>query len=82
MRCCGRYARCGRPKKRKSLEPRKRSATQDFDAELDAGRVKKVKKWKEEENSKWSDMNPFQVAQEHRNKGHSLDRPDFQRRYA
>ena len=67
---------------RKSLEPRKRSATQDFDAELDAGRVKKVKKWKEEENSKWSDMNPFQVAQEHRNKGHSLDRPDFQRRYA
>ena len=66
---------------RKNLEPRKRSAAQDHDAELDAGRVKKVKKWRDEtENSKWSDINPFQAAQEHRNKGHSLDRPDQQRR--
>lgn len=68
---------------RKSLEPRKRSAAQDHDAELDAGRVKKVKKWRDEtENSKWSDINPFQAAQEHRNKGHSLDRPDIQRRHS
>ena len=66
---------------RKNLEPRKRSAAQDHDVELDAGRVKKVKKWRDEtENSKWSDINPFQAAQEHRNKGHSLDRPDQQRR--
>ena len=64
---------------RKSLEPRKRSAAQDHDAELDAGRVKKVKKWRED-TDKWSDLNPFQAAQEHRNKGHSLDRPDQQRR--
>ena len=64
---------------RKSLEPRKRSAAQEHDAELDAGRVKKVKKWREETDN-WSDLNPFQAAQEHRNKGHSLDRPDQQRR--
>ena len=64
---------------RKNLEPRKRSAAQDHDAELDAGRVKKVKKWRDE-TEKWSDINPFQAAQEHRNKGHSLDRPDQQRR--
>ena len=65
---------------RKSLEPRKRSAAQDLDAELDAGRVKKVKKFRED-SSKWSGQNPFQMAQEHRNRGDSFsDKPEFQRR--
>ena len=66
---------------RKTTEPRKRSAAQELDAELDAGRVKKVKKWREEEE-RWTDKNPFQLAQNHRNKGESLeDKPEFQRRY-
>ena len=44
-------------------EPRKRSAGDDLDAEMDAGKVKKVKKDREEEEPKayeW-DKNPFQV---------------------
>lgn len=67
---------------RKSLEPRKRSAAQDLDAELDAGRVKKVKKFRED-SSKWNEKNPFQLAQEHRNKGENFtDKPEFQRRHS
>ena len=43
------------------VEPRKRSAGDDLDAEMDAGRVKKVKKHREEPAAyKW-DRNPFQV---------------------
>ena len=65
---------------RKSLESRKRSAAQDLDAELDAGRVKKVKKFRED-SSKWNEKNPFQLAQDHRNKGDNFtDKPEFQRR--
>ena len=42
-------------------EPRKRSAGDDLDAEMDAGKVKKVKKHREEPKAyKW-DKNPFQV---------------------
>ena len=44
-----------------TVEPRKRSAGDDLDAEMDAGRVKKVKKHREEAPAyKW-DQNPFQV---------------------
>ena len=42
-------------------EPRKRSAGDDLDAEMDAGKVKKVKKHREEPKAyKW-DKNPLQV---------------------
>jgi len=51
-------------------EPRKRSAVEDLDAEMDAGRVKKVKKQKDEPNAyKWADKNPFQIAQNISNRG-------------
>jgi len=50
-------------------EPRKRSAGDDLDAEMDAGRVKKVKKHREEPRAyKW-DKNPFQIAQNITNRG-------------
>ena len=67
---------------RKNMEPRKRSAAQELDAELDAGRVKKVKKFKDDErSSKWNDKNPFQMAQEYRNKGEEIkEQRGFQRR--
>jgi len=48
----------------KSQEPRKRSA--DSDEELDRGRLKKVKKRKEERSL---DYNPFQVAQNIKDRG-------------
>merc|ERR1712029_1045656 len=72
----------GQGLERNTTEPRKRSAAQELDAELDAGRVKKVKKWREEEE-RWTDKNPFQLAQNHRNKGESLEsKPEFHRRYS
>jgi len=50
-------------------EPRKRSAGDDLDAEMDAGKVKKVKKHREEPSAyKW-DKNPFQIAQNITNRG-------------
>merc|ERR1712179_38346 len=50
-------------------EPRKRSAGDDLDAEMDAGKVKKVKKHREEPKAyKW-DKNPFQIAQNITNRG-------------
>jgi len=69
---------------RKNMEPRKRSAAQELDAELDAGRVKKVKKFKDDErSSKWNDKNPFQMAQEYRNKGEEIkEQREFQRRHS
>jgi len=52
-----------------ATEPRKRSAGDDLDAEMDAGRVKKVKKHREEPGAyKW-DKNPFQIAQNITNRG-------------
>eukprot|EP00092_Neocalanus_flemingeri_P004825 GFUD01005193.1.p1 GENE.GFUD01005193.1~~GFUD01005193.1.p1 ORF type:complete len:1167 (+),score=221.51 GFUD01005193.1:109-3609(+) len=69
--------------RKSAAEPRKRSAGDDLDAEMDAGRVKKVKKHREEPQAyKW-DRNPFQIAQNITNRGdkdkfyeghHSLER--------
>jgi len=57
-----------------TVEPRKRSAGDDLDAEMDAGRVKKVKKHREEAPAyKW-DQNPFQVAQNISNRGDKKDK--------
>jgi len=51
------------------VEPRKRAAGDDLDAEMDAGKVKKVKKYREEPGAyKW-DKNPFQIAQNISNRG-------------
>ena len=41
---------------------RKRSAAQDHDAELDQGRVKKVKRYRNEEERGWGGPNLFQVG--------------------
>jgi len=55
--------------RRLGTEPRKRSAGDDLDAEMDAGKVKKVKKHREEPRAyKW-DKNPFQIAQNITNRG-------------
>jgi len=54
----------------KNQEARKRSAEYDPDDELDRGKVKKVKKRKEEPGAyKWENVNPFQVAQNITNRG-------------
>jgi len=55
-------------------EQRKRSAGDDLDEEMDAGRVKKVKKHREEPAAYRSDQNPFQVAQNVTNRGETKDK--------
>jgi len=60
----------GRSALEKNQEARKRSAEYDLDEDLDQGKVKKVKKRKEEAGAyKWADVNPFQVAQNITNRG-------------
>jgi len=57
--------------KRPLGDQRKRSAADELDAEMDAGRVKKMKKHRiEPPNFKW-DKNPFQIAQNIANRGES-----------
>jgi len=59
---------------------RKRSLAQEMDADIDAGRVKKFKKQNHDEPARWANSNPFQMAQEHRNKGEDFtQRREFRR---
>ena len=46
---------------KRNPEQRKRSAAQELDAEIDAGRVKKFKKQNHDEPTRWGSSNPFQV---------------------
>ena len=46
---------------KKDPEHRKRSAGQELDAEIDTGRVKKIRKQERDEPTRWGKENPFQV---------------------
>jgi len=66
----------GDQSKWESKEGRKRSASSS-EEEMDRGRTKKIKKRQEERNT---DLNPFQDAQDYKNKGHnSFSREKYNR---
>jgi len=65
---------------KKDPEHRKRSAGQELDAEIDTGRVKKIRKQERDEPTRWGKENPFQIAQDHRNRGEDFsERREFRR---
>merc|ERR1719209_2832940 len=61
-------------------EVRKRSAEEDQDAEMDRGKTKKVKKYREEGEAYKGGRNPFQAAQNMSNRGEKFERGREERR--
>merc|ERR1712037_755874 len=61
-------------------EVRKRSAEEDQDAEMDRGKTKKVKKYREEGEAYRGGRNPFQAAQNMSNRGEKFERGREERR--